>query len=85
MTARSEKIRRISEGMRIEYMQRMIGKKQRVLVERINEDGIAGGYGEHYLPVIFKTAIRETNRFADLVLQEIHQENEPVLFANEIN
>lgn len=84
MSARSEEIRRLSEEMRIEYMNRMVGKSQRVLIENVNEDGIARGYGELYLPVVFITSDRSTNRFAKVILQDLLHEDEPVMLAKEI-
>ena len=33
-----------------------IGKQQTVLVEKVTKNGLAKGYGEHYVPVEFKPA-----------------------------
>ncbi len=50
---RSEAIRRISEEGAERYRRALIGKRERVLVEELAEDGSALGYGEHYVPVRF--------------------------------
>ncbi len=76
---RGEIIRSISENNRIDYMQSMAGKLQRVLIEKVERDGIAHGYGEHYLPVVFETNIRETNRFQEVVMDEVIPSDPPVM------
>ena len=58
---RSERVRKQAEENRLSYMQSMLGKKQRVLVERVDGKGMARGYGEHYLPVNFLTERRDRN------------------------
>ncbi|MGI9256504.1 MAG: MiaB/RimO family radical SAM methylthiotransferase, partial [Salinispira sp.] len=55
-TERSETIRRQAGVMKRAYRQKLIGKTQRVLVERVENVGgrfRAGGFGEHYVPVRF--------------------------------
>jgi threonylcarbamoyladenosine tRNA methylthiotransferase MtaB len=79
--ARSETIRQISEENRIRYMASMTGRPQRVLIEKVDAQGIARGYGEHYLPVTFRTGSAATNRFCDVVLQKVVQGNHPVMEA----
>ena len=68
---RSEAIRKISEDNRILYMNSMLGKRQRVLVEKVDAKGIAHGYGEHYLPVSFQTHDPNKNRFQNVVLDQV--------------
>ncbi|MCF8230156.1 MAG: tRNA (N(6)-L-threonylcarbamoyladenosine(37)-C(2))-methylthiotransferase MtaB [Bacteroidales bacterium] len=63
---RSRIIREISIENKLKYQQSLIGQDQRVLVEKINSGGIARGYGEHYVPLEFKTNLKETNQFADV-------------------
>ena len=65
---RSEIIRQVSEETRLQFMDSMIGKTQRVLIEKINSKGMAQGYGEHYLPVFFPTSLRSKNVFRDVKL-----------------
>jgi threonylcarbamoyladenosine tRNA methylthiotransferase MtaB len=80
-TERSEAIRRISEESRMEYMQSMVGKSQRVLIEKVDPHGMAHGYGEHYLPVNFETRSAATNRFQEVILQKTLHSTPPVLLA----
>lgn len=53
-TERSLIIREIAEENKRKYRSSFIGKKQNVLVEKIDAAGYAKGYGEHYFPVRFK-------------------------------
>ena len=68
---RSELIRKLSEENRINYMNSMVGKPQRVLVEKVNQEGMARGYGEHYLPVRFLSSQTERNRFEQVVMDGV--------------
>jgi threonylcarbamoyladenosine tRNA methylthiotransferase MtaB len=68
---RSEMIRELSEENRAAYMQTMIGKQQRVLIEKVDPDGTAYGYGEHYLPVRFPTRLHTTNRFQEITVEGV--------------
>jgi len=68
---RSELVRKLTEENRISYMESMIGKQERVLVERVDGKGMARGYGEHYLPVHFPTADQGRNRFEDVLLEKV--------------
>lgn len=79
--ARSEQVRELTELNRLSYMKSMLGKQQRVLVERVDRDGRARGYGEHYLPVSFATSKRNRNWFADVLLDGILNEDAPVMSA----
>lgn len=74
---RSEVIRKIAEENKKSYRKSFIGKKQTVLVEKIQK-GIAKGYGEHYVPVEFK-AKAEKNTFHTVEIKELNLEKEPVL------
>lgn len=84
-TERSEVIRAISEENRIGYMKSMIGKKQRVLIEKVDPKGMAQGYGEHYLPVTFRTGSTVTNRFQEVELKELILSAPPGLMGSAIN
>ncbi len=70
---RSEKVRKLTEENRLSYMESMLGKQQRVLVERVDNKGVARGYGEHYLPVKIPTENRSRNWFADVTLEGLDQ------------
>jgi threonylcarbamoyladenosine tRNA methylthiotransferase MtaB len=84
MTERSEIIRKLSEEMRQEYMLSLKGMHQRVLVEKVNGESIAKGYGEHYIPVEFSVGDRRTNRFVDVVLNGFQTGEDPVMRASVI-
>lgn len=82
---RSAVIRELSEKHKRIYRESFIGKKQKVLVERINEKGIASGYGEHYIPVMFK-ANKKTKRndFQEVIITGIEAGEDPNLLAKSI-
>lgn len=79
---RSEMIRNIAEENKLQYRQTFIGKKQVVLVEKIQK-GIAKGYGEHYVPVEFETK-GQKNTFHGVEIQNIENRKEPVLIGREV-
>ncbi|MGW8317500.1 MAG: tRNA (N(6)-L-threonylcarbamoyladenosine(37)-C(2))-methylthiotransferase MtaB, partial [Bacteroidales bacterium] len=68
---RSEVIRKISEENREEYMRSMSGNPQRVLVEKVDPEGRAHGYGQHYLPVSFAARHHSTNRFQEVMITDV--------------
>ncbi len=78
---RSAIIRAISEENRLKYIQRMIGHKQRLLVERVGGDGIARGYGEHYIPLRLKMKSLEKNQFVDVQITDVYKSKEPAAIA----
>jgi len=80
---RSEVIRLISEKNRLSYMEKMIGKTQRVLIEKVKQDGMAQGYGEHYLPIHFPTTLRTNNIFRDVRLEKLEAGDAPFIYAGD--
>lgn len=78
-TLRSELIRNLSEEMKLEYRQSFIGKKQSVLVEQLDENGFATGYGEHYFPVLIKEKDLKKNTFYEVRLTGVEIKDEPVV------
>jgi threonylcarbamoyladenosine tRNA methylthiotransferase MtaB len=76
---RSEKIRNLSEQNRLKYMNAMKGKKQRVLVEKIDGHNIARGYGQHYLSVRFPARESARNSFEEVVLDGWINGDPPVM------
>ncbi len=78
---RSEVIRQISEENRLNYMDSMLGKTQRVLIEKVSGEGEAQGYGEHYLPLKFSTPDRTQNIFQDVVLEKVNPADPPMIIA----
>jgi hypothetical protein len=59
----------------------MMGKPQRMLIERISADGIARGYGENYLPLRVKANGLERNQFINVLPESIYQGKEIELWA----
>jgi threonylcarbamoyladenosine tRNA methylthiotransferase MtaB len=82
MTERSEHVRLYSEKIRLEYLQSMIGKRQRVLVEKV-ESGVASGYGEHYVPVKFVSEDASKNRFEDVELTGVEGDSEYYMIGDQ--
>jgi threonylcarbamoyladenosine tRNA methylthiotransferase MtaB len=76
---RSEVIRKISKENRLLYMDSMIGREQRVLVEKVSPGGVAHGYGEHYLPIDFRVENSSRNVFRNVVLEETRISDPPLL------
>lgn len=78
--ARSAVIRAISEENKRKFLSALIGDEQTVLVERFNpRSGLARGYGNHYVPVAFRTREDTINRFSRVKITGISEGNEPVL------
>ncbi len=74
---RSAIIRKISEENKRTYIRQMIGKPQRMLIERIGADGIARGYGENYIPLRLKAKGLNRNAFVDVLVESLHEGREP--------
>ena len=70
-TERSAVIRNISSENKKRYFEQMIGKQQKMLIERISFDGIAQGYGENYIPMRLKGKHLEKNTFVDVIVDGI--------------
>lgn len=80
-TERSEIIRKLAEETKLKYRKGFIGKQQRVLVEKINKQGFAIGYGENYIPLIIENTGLSRNEFYDVLISGIEAGEEPVLKA----
>jgi tRNA-2-methylthio-N6-dimethylallyladenosine synthase len=77
---RSLIIRNISEENKRKYRLSMIGKEQTVLVEKYNpKTKLARGYGEHYIPVEFRSEDNPHNRFVRVRLDSLGQGSDPVI------
>jgi threonylcarbamoyladenosine tRNA methylthiotransferase MtaB len=77
---RSRVIRNISDENKIKYRQTMIGKEQVVLVEKFNQKtGMAKGYGEHYIPVEFRSSENPHNQFVKVRLESVGSGPDPVV------
>ena len=70
-TERSGIIRKISAENKRRYFEQMLGKPQKMLIERINSDGIAQGYGENYIPMRLKGIGLEKNTFVNVIVDSI--------------
>ncbi len=81
---RSEVIRKISEKNRLSYMEFMLGKEQRVLIEKVGSKRLAHGYGEHYLPVQFKAAQAGKNMFQQVVLDRVNNSDSPSMTGSRV-
>ncbi len=68
MVKRSEIIRNISEENRKAYHSIMTGKLQKVLVEKVDNKGLASGYGENYIFLNFQSPETLRNSFEDIVV-----------------
>jgi threonylcarbamoyladenosine tRNA methylthiotransferase MtaB len=76
---RSLIIRNISDVNKRIYRQSMIGAEQTVLVEKFNQKtGLAKGYGQHYIPVEFKSAQNLHNQFVKVKLEALGTGSDPL-------
>ena len=83
-TERSAHIRELSEENKKLYLTSFIGKTQDVLVEKITQ-GIANGYGQHYIPVRFKASRVQKNSVHTIQLTEIRGVGENMYLFGELN
>ena len=65
------------------YYKSFIGLTQDVLIEKITQ-GIANGYGQHYLPVHFKASGAQKNTVHKVRLTELHGDDENCYLSGEI-
>ncbi len=82
---RSERIREISSENKRRYRSALLGTVQTVLVESVDAEGRAHGYGEHYVPIAFGDAEARSqggimeNRFYPVRLTALDEGEEPLL------
>jgi threonylcarbamoyladenosine tRNA methylthiotransferase MtaB len=69
--SRSSIVREIAAENKLQYRKLFIGKQQTVLVEKVNKNGHAKGYGQHYVPVEFKPVQSGTNYFETVTIKDI--------------
>jgi len=83
-TIRSEHLRQIAENIKSDYRNQFIGRTQIVLVEKIDAEGMASGYGQHYVPVKFYAPQAKKNEFYTVSIQamDISDKENPVLMAS---
>jgi len=68
---RSSIIRSISDLNKVTYRKMFLGKEQTMLVEKTDREGNAKGYGEHYIPLVFKPRSKGKNYFTRVLLKDI--------------
>ncbi len=80
---RSELLRQTAEAAKLEYRQQLIGQTQKVLVEKVDEEGMASGYGEYYVPVKFYAPQARKNEFYDVTIGslDVKTTEDPVLIG----
>jgi len=71
--ARSALIREVSEINKKNYYTSMLGKDQIVLVEKILSGGMVRGYGEHYLPILFRDQLATQNSFVKVKVDSLSE------------
>ncbi len=82
--ARSLLVRELSVGNKMNYFKSFIGQTENVLIEKITQ-GIANGYGQHYIPVRFKVSGEMKNTVHSVTLTEIRGTDEEMYLFGEIS
>jgi threonylcarbamoyladenosine tRNA methylthiotransferase MtaB len=77
-TERSEIIRVLGEENKRRYRSLLIGKKQEVLIEKVNED-LCRGYGELFVPIEFKSDNPARNQIQKVKITGIAEGEDPHL------
>ena len=80
---RSLKVRELSEENKKQFLTSFIGKTQEVLVEKITQ-GVANGYGQHYISVRFKASGAQKNSVHSINLTEIRGVGENMYLFGEL-
>lgn len=68
---RSLIVRNLAEENKEHYRKQLIGQSQKVLVEKVNKNGMAHGYGEHYVPVEFRPGHTGNNYFETVKIHSV--------------
>jgi threonylcarbamoyladenosine tRNA methylthiotransferase MtaB len=82
-TSRSAAIRELSEENQKNYYTRFLGLKERVLIEKIDKNGFATGYGEHYIPFRFKANGLKKNTFQTVRAIRVEGEGDKIRLFGE--
>lgn len=80
---RSLKVRELSEENKAAYLNSFLGKTEEVLIEKITQ-GIASGYGQHYIPVRFKANGAQKNTVCSVKLTELRGTGENMYLLGEL-
>ena len=84
---RGRLIRELSDRNKRLYRAGFVGKRQRMLVERVEEpqgDAVARGLGEHYLPIRLSGVRVAPNSFLEVRIVALSDEAEPELIAEPV-
>lgn len=87
--ARSAAIRELSETMKRAYRSRLVGSRERLLIER--ESPVLSGYGARYVPIevsreaLGSHATEWHNRFIEVEITGISDGEDPVLYARPVD
>jgi len=84
VSERIMELRRLVHEIRYTFLQSLIGKEERVLVEKIHADGSAGGYGRLYIPIRVQATNGRSmgvNDFVDCIVTEVEHEGRGGLIA----
>ncbi|MGQ1890850.1 tRNA (N(6)-L-threonylcarbamoyladenosine(37)-C(2))-methylthiotransferase MtaB [Thermophagus sp. OGC60D27] len=68
---RSALLRELSQKNKEHYYASFIGKRQRVLIEKTDQNGWAHGYGEHYIPFRLQSKNLKKNTFVTVAAKNI--------------
>ncbi len=79
-TSRSEIIRQLAEKNKRKYRTSLIGKAQRVLIEKVQET-YGTGYGELFVPLEVRAKNLERNQFQEVKLTGIADGEDPAILA----
>lgn len=78
---RSEILRELADETKLNYRKSFIGQNQTVLIETIDKEGNARGYGEQYIPVLIENVNLVKNNFYKVKITGIDTSQDPVLIG----
>ena len=73
-TQRSKVLRDLSDSLTANYLQQMVGKRQRMLSETLDKKGYLYGYGENYVRIRLRIDNPQTNVFYDVEITGVEGE-----------
>lgn len=83
---RSELVRKVAKEQKLAYRKSMIGKKQRVLIEKLQDRTDAIGYGEHYFPIrVANMGKSALGCFYEVIVKDVLDDEERTVLATRIN
>jgi len=78
---RSKIIHELSLQHKIANRAQLVGKKQRMLVEKFNSGSYSTGYGEHFVPIILNSNKDLSNHFVDVEITGVDQTKDHALIG----